>query len=227
MEPLTTNDRTGVGGESRQARLAATAVAFRGRSRRTRLTWYQIYWPDLVILFVIAVSVWAIRRDLLYQPTPAQTVRVAIATGLNPFHVIVRSDLKTNTSPPDPDSLKFIDHAIGRYSTQFVAANAELKPGNLNAGPTLSTELADRIIIRVRVASTTVFTGIPTPFSAGLMAAPRERGAGPLLLQDVLVLDLQKDGDAMSAVLAIPSKDQPSLISFASRSDFYLVATKL
>jgi len=57
------------------------------------------------------------------------------------------------------------------------------------------------------------------------MASPHDLGASALLLEEVLVLDSQKNNEGMTAILAIPTHDESSFAAFAARSDFYLIVT--
>jgi hypothetical protein len=78
--------------------------------------------------------------------------------------------------------------------------------------------------VRLKVQLTTIFSGMHPPFRAALMVAPRERATTALLLNDLMVLDLQKEGDGLSAVVAIAPADESALASYAARSDILLIA---
>lgn len=206
--------------------LKAAGEALQRRSLRIRVGLYPRLWPTVAVILIIGVSVAAVWRDLLYTFTPPSIIRVARANGIEPFHLIGRSDLKPELTPPDSTTVNSMERAIGRYLKEYASPNSVFDPKKLNEGRPLSTELADRSIIRLKVVSTSLFEKMPPPFSAGLMASPHDRGAGALLLNDVLVLDLQKDSEGMTAVLAIPTRDESSFAAFAARSDFYLIVTR-
>jgi hypothetical protein len=205
--------------------VAAAAAALYGRSTRARIGWYERFWPIVAVLLVVGLISAAVWCDLRYTYNTGPIVRVARAGGLEPFHLIIRSDLRADKTPPDPKSVQAIEQAVGHYTREYVAANQVLDRKKLNAGPPLSAELNGRFIIRLKVVSTDLFSAMDPPFQAQLMASPRERGTAALLVGDVFVLDLQQLGDGMSVVLAIPSPAESSLASYAARSDFYLLAT--
>jgi len=215
-----------VAAESQENILAFVAQVLCSRSRSNRLNWLLVAWPTLAVLIVVGFSGWAIYRDISYTPKVTAGVRIAESEGLQPFHPITKSDIRMDTVPSDSSSLHSITDAIGRYTTKYLPANSVLGEKQLSIGRLAPATLRGRIVIRLKVVSTNVFNGIPPPFKAGLTASPHERGAAALLLDDVLVLDLQNDGEGMSAVLAVSAADQSALASFAARSDFYLVGTK-
>jgi len=203
---------------------AASAALIR-RSLSARVGKYPRLWPTVLFVAMVGVAAAAIWRDVRYTILPNPTIRVARPNGIEPFHIIGRSDLITDPSPPDKAIAAAMESAIGRYSKEYLPQNSVIDTTKLSGGRLLRSELVDRIIVRLKVAPTTLFDKMSPPFAAGLMASPHDRGAGALLLGDVFVLDLQKDSDGTTAVVAISSRDESSFAAFAARSDFYLTVT--
>jgi hypothetical protein len=207
--------------QAQKGLIEITARVVSRRSRSATQTQYRRHFLDfLLIVFLLLVGA-ALWRDYIAED---QRVFVARPSGLLPFHVIVPTDLRLAGHEKNPgDSVRDF---IGRYSMEYIAQGDSVTLKRLNSGPRVNTELNNRSLVRLKVQATALFSGMKPPFKATLVAAPHERGAGALIL-DVFVLDLQKEGDGLSTVLAIPSTDESILAGFIGRSDFFLVARLL
>jgi hypothetical protein len=172
----------------------------------------------LIALGLIATALW---RDF---HVPSSQAVVGRSGGLEPFHVIVSSDLRLNCDSNDSPSPAAMEKIVGRYSPKYLKTCAHIDPKMLSSGPRLSSEVNARIVVRLKVQPTIVFTNMHPPFKAALMISPSERATTALLLNDVIVLDLQKDGADLAAVVAVPSSDESTLASFVARSEIFLVA---
>jgi hypothetical protein len=183
------------------------------------------YALDALLLIVLVLGIAALWRDFHVSPPKAPgSAAVGRNGGLEPFHVIAPSDLLLSCQSRNPPSQEIAGTIVGRYSTEYLKACAPIDATKLSSGPRLSTELNGRIVVRLKVQPTTVFTGMPPPYKAALMVSSRERGTATLFLNDIMVLDLQKDADGTSAVLAILASDESTLAAFIARSDLFLVA---
>jgi hypothetical protein len=176
---------------------------------------------DLFVLVCALLVLAGFWRDL-HVPTPGRAV--AGKSGIGPFHVIANSDLRLSCKNDDPLAPGFAETLVGHYSLEYLKPCESIDPKKLSSGPPLSTELNGRILVRLKVQVTTVFSGMHPPFRAALMVSPRERATTALLLNDLMVLDLQKDADGLSAVVGIAPADESSLASYVARSDLVLVA---
>ena len=179
------------------------------------------YWFDCAVFLALVLVGAGLWRDA-HEPG-----RVIVKNGgLKPFHVIAPTDLRiscqSNTPPPSQLSAKI----VGRYSSEYLPSCSLIDPKRLSKGAPLTNELDDRIVVRLKVQATNLFAGMHPPFKATVLAAPRERATTALLLNDVIVLDLQKDGEGASAVVALPSADAPTLTSFVAHSDLFLVTER-
>lgn len=181
------------------------------------------YWLDLALLIALGLALLAMYRDAhLHPPTPL----VAGQRGLPPFHVIQLGDLRLKGHGDTPPPAERAAGAVGRYAFQFVPAGDVIDLKKLSRGDRFSTELNGRVLLGLKVKATNLFTGMNPPFTASLAGAPSERGTTTLLERDVIVLDLQKQGDGLAAVLAVPAADEPTLAAFIARSDLLLVADR-
>lgn len=180
------------------------------------------FWLDLLLLVMLFLVVAALWRDAHIRPP--QPALVAKPGGILPFHVIQPGDLRLdgqeNTRPPSDRAAAL----AGRYSFTFVCAGAVVDPKQLSSGERLTNELDARVLMQLRVRQTSLFAGVNPPFAASLAGSPTERGTTVLLEKDLFVLDLQKDGGAMAAIVAVPAADEPTLAGFLARSDLLLVA---
>jgi hypothetical protein len=171
------------------------------------------------MLILVLAGLW---RDA-HVPVPEKRV-LAKSGGLEPFHVIELADLRLTCQSDAPPSPQLAAKIVGRYSSEYLEACATIDPKSLSSGAQLSTELNNRILVRHKVQATNVFAGMHPPFKAGLMGSPRERATTALIVNDLLVLDLRKDGDGLAVVVAVPAADEPTLASFVARSDLLLVS---
>jgi hypothetical protein len=173
----------------------------------------------LVVAIVFAgAAVW---RDLHVAKAPeAPDVVVKRPDGLAPYHVIAPADVALNK--PSAKQASILGDVSGRYSSVYVAVDKALEKEKLSKGPRLSTELNERVIVRVKTQASNVFSGMAPPYRAALIVAPHDRGTSALFLNDVYVLDLQPDGDGLAAVLALSSSDEPTFAAFMASSDFIL-----
>jgi len=178
---------------------------------------------DIMVLLAIVFIAFAVWRDR-HTTSPPKASQAVLKSGLPPFHLITTPDLQVSCKSGMAPAQKSLDDLVGRYSLEYLKPCVPIDPKKLSSGPRLSTELHGRTIVRLKLQPTSVFAGMYPPFKAVLMVAPRERGTTSLLLNDLFVLDLQRDAEGMSAVVAISSADDPTLASFVARSDLWLVA---
>lgn len=184
---------------------------------------YREHALDLLIVAAVLLAGLAVWRDLYFPKIPnVPEVVVQRSGGLPPFHVIVPTDVALAKSGTSQSGI--LRDFIGRYSPVYIATGKAISKEKLSKGLRLSTELNDRMIVRLKTQRTNLFSEMAPPYRAALLAAPHERGTSALFLNDVFVLDLQTDGDGLAAVLAVPSSDESTLAAFMARSDFFLVA---
>jgi hypothetical protein len=176
---------------------------------------------DALVLTSLCLVARALWRDF---HVPSSQAVVGRSGGLEPFHVIVSSDLRLNCDSNNSPSPSATEKIVGRYSPKYLKTCAHIDPKMLSSGPRLSSEVNARIVVRLKVQPTIIFTDMHPPFKAALMISPSERATTALLLNDVIVLDLQKDGVDLAAVVAVPSSDGSTLASFVARSEIFLVA---
>jgi hypothetical protein len=180
------------------------------------------YWLDLLLFLALLLACAALWRDAHIRPP--QTPLVAGERGLPPFHVIQIADLRLKGQGSTPPPVERAADVVGRYCFQFVPAGAVIDPAKLSQGDRLSNQLSGRLLVGLKVQATNLFVGMNPPFLAALTGAPAERGTAALLEREVIVLDLQTQGDGLAAVLAVSASDQPNLAAFIARNDLRLVA---
>jgi hypothetical protein len=178
---------------------------------------------DFFVLFFALLLLAGIWRDIR---VPAPGRAVVGKSGIAPFHVIADGDFRLSCKNNDSPSPEFARTITGHYSSEYLKPCDPIDPKKLSSGPRLSTEINGRILVRLKVQATAIFNGMRPPFRAALMVSPRERATTALLLNDLMVLDLQKDGDGLSAIVAIAPADELALASYVARSDLLLVAAQ-
>jgi hypothetical protein len=182
------------------------------------------FWLDGVLVIALCLACAALWRDAHRSSPP--TPLVVGQRGLLPFHVIQLADLRLKDQGDTPPSTERAAEVVGRYAFHFVKAGDVIAPKQLSRGDRLSNELDGRILVGLKVRATNLFAGMNPPFTASLIGAASERGTTTLLERDLIVLDLQTQGDGSVAVVAVPSADQPTLAAFIGRSDLLLVAER-
>jgi hypothetical protein len=183
---------------------------------------WRKYWFDCILLLILVLILAGLRRDA--RLTPPESGIIAKRGGLEPFHVIELADLRLTCQS---EALPLVERAtqiIGHYSFNYLGGCAAIDPKRLSSGARLTNELDTLVLVRIKVQPTTLFSGMQPPFRAALMCSPRERDTTALLFNDLMVLDLEKNGDQLSIVVAIPSDEEPTLASFIARSDLLLVS---
>jgi hypothetical protein len=179
------------------------------------------YWLDVALLIALVLVCLALLRDA-HIPA-AQKRLIASKNGILPFHLIEIADVRLegmNDTLPPPERTADV---VGRYPFTYVPGGAAINSNQLSSSALSPHELSDRVLVRLKVQATTLFAGMKPPFRASLMGSPSEHGTTVLLERDVIVLDLQQEGDSMAAVLAVRSADEPMLAAFIARSDLLLV----
>jgi hypothetical protein len=194
---------------------------FLRRSRSFTEGSFRKHGLDFFVLFCALLLLAGLCRDL-NVPLPGRAV--VGKSGIAPFHVIANSDLRLSCKNNDSPAPEFARTIVGHYSAVYLKPCDPINPKKLSSGPPLSTELNERILVRLKVPVTSIFNGMHPPFRAALMISPRERATAALLLNDLMVLDLQKDGDGLSAVIAITPAEGSPLASFVARSDVILIS---
>jgi hypothetical protein len=179
------------------------------------------YWLDLLLLVAVIMAGAALLRDA--RTRPPQRELIANKNGLVPFHIIAREDLRLAGMGDTPPPEERTGAVVGRYSFTYLAGGAKIDTKQLSSRALSPADMKNRVLMRLKVQATTLFAGMKPPYTASLMGSPAEHGTAALLEQDLLVLDLQNDGNSMAAVLAVPRSDQPTLAAFIARTDLLLV----
>ncbi len=205
-----------------QPDLTARYTRFRHQSRAFLGGVVRPYFLDVLILILVVLIAFAIHRD--WNIAAQVNFVVARSSGLEPFHPIAASDLYLDCKSKNPVPATAAAKVLGRYSPVFLKTCDPLDPGKLSANPISPNDLLGRVLIRLKAQPSSLFAGMGPPFKAGLMFAPHEHGATALFLDNVLILDVQKEGDGLSIVAAVLDSDQPAVASFIARSDALLVA---
>jgi hypothetical protein len=200
--------------------LNARYKRFRNESRSFLGGVARPYLLDALILILVVLVAYSICRD--WRIAAKVNFVVARPSGLDPFHPITASDLALDCKSKNPVPGDAAAKVVGRYSLVFLKTCDPLDPAKL-ANPVSPRDLLGRVLIRLKVQPTSLFVGMSPPFKTGLMFAPHEQGTTALLLDNVLILDLQKDGDGFSIVAAVLDSDQSAVASFVARSDVILV----
>ena len=209
--------------ETRRSAVKITAQVTASRAGSVVQPFYRSHALDFLLVAVALLAGIAVWRDFHVPSVPdVPDVLVQRSGGLPPFHVIVPADIAL--AKPSASHASIIGDFSGRYSRVYVAFGEPISKEKLSNRLQLSTELDDRIIVRLKTQSTNPFSGMVPPYRAALIAAPHERGTSALFLSDVFVLDLQTDGDGLAGIFALPSSDELLLAAFMARSDFFLVA---
>lgn len=201
----------------------ARYARFRGESDAFLGGVVRPYLLDALILVLAALIAWAVNRDR--HTAPKVEFVVARPSGIEPFHPIVASDLFLDCKSKNPVSVAAAAPVAGRYSPVFIKTCDPVDPARLSANPVSPSDLLGRVLIRLKAQPSSLFARMGPPFKAVLMFAPHEHGDSPLFLDNVLILDLQTDGDELAVVAAVLASDQPAVASFVARSDVLLVGT--
>lgn len=180
---------------------------------------------DIALVALVVLIILAFKRDRDLKETHEDSAVVSSQDGLEPFHLVTPSDIYHDCKTKSPLSPQRAAALAGRYPFTHLSQCESLEPSKLSSRPLRQADLANRVLIRLKVQPTALFDGMKPPYKADFMLSPRERGTSALLLQDVLILDFKKASDETFIVAAIHAADESLLASFASRSDIFLIAS--
>jgi hypothetical protein len=197
-----------------RVRAALSAQAKRESEAMTRNLFVD-HLADLIILgligAVIAVFVFAEHRRVVIASTPF----VVAAKPIDPFHVIDATDLEVHQSAAgDAAKQAAASLYIGRYPMAHVPVGERLDAAKVSSGMRLTHELNGLRIFAVKIRSTSLLTGVPTPFKLDLFLSPHsldDRGRSQPFA--VYVLDLKPEGDSLNAVVASTDDNSMTLLS--------------
>lgn len=181
--------------------------------------------PDLVVLAALALLLYGVVRDRGPKtPGTAEQVVVTAAADLPPFHILTPADVALRPRPEVSGSLRKLEDAVGRYSSQVLKADSVVRGERLNRGAGLGEEASSRIILQVTIRPTVLLSGTAFPMKASLIAAPKEAPTDKgKEFKDVLLLSATPGADgAVAAVVAVPAAYANDLAMLLGNSDLLL-----
>jgi hypothetical protein len=156
----------------------------------------------LFILLVLAVSLMVYRGVSTGQSfTPRLTVKVG--SKLTPYRKIDPNDLSLEKAMPSKGTFSSVDQVAGRYPSEVVTGGKPVTEAQL-LSKELSDEIGKRYILALPAEQGTAGREIKTPAAVWLLLpSPDEKAPAAVLVKDVLLLAVRRDGERVTATIAV------------------------
>jgi hypothetical protein len=183
----------------------------------------RAHFPDVFVLALLMLAIYGFFRDR----TGVNQVVVAATGGIPAFHPISPSDLTVLPKPLQTGSALRKEEVIGRYSSISLGRGDVVLREKLNAGPVLHGELAGRRILQIKALPSMPASSLKAPVIISLIASPRRTQSAATVFTDVILLavSVQPDG-GLTAVIAVPSEDEPLFAPLIGDSDFVITTAQ-
>jgi hypothetical protein len=190
-------------------------------------TWlerHMLEWA-LIAAFLALVLSAVLSRSMTTDAAPKELV-VASEVGLSAFHLIGAGDVRLVEGPAEPGTFTSSKDVEGRYSFQAIPAGVPLRSEQLSAVRLSPQDLDGRQILTMPIAKATLSATAVAGGRVSLLVSPRdgsETSLQPLLLDDVILLAVERDGDATSVVVAINADEIAALAALLGRSEIFVL----
>lgn len=173
--------------------------------------WLRFYWPEALGLAIALVLV----SLLAYNAVQLQDTVVLGDKELPALHAIGAGDVKVAKRFKTYNSFRSERDVMGRYLLQPAKPGQILLSGQLAAAPASGAKPDARRLLSVPVKAGAIVSTLGPGSRARLLFSPRQRDAkaaapalGDTSLEDVVVLAVNRQGDASSVLVAVKDDDE-------------------
>jgi SAF domain-containing protein len=193
--------------------------------------WPRRHWLDLALILSLVILILLIARAasaFVGAPRPLglyDAVVVSKDKALAPFHVIGPDEVTQQSMPHAPGTFSTKDDVVGRYTLQAIPANTTLRTSQLSAARLSQADLADRAIISTSIKTGAISPAIVPGARVALVLSPRqptEKGTSPLVVQDTILLAIDKQGDTTSITVAVKASELAQVAPLLGSSEVFV-----
>lgn len=167
-------------------------------------------WPDIVLITLPLIIIGLAVRARFVNRRQVSQVVVRQGASLTPFSSVDPKDLTTESRARQSDTFASIEEIGKRYSLRQVTSGEFLRSDQLVTSK-LSDEMDGRQILSIPVKAGTFNSGLKPPAKIRLMLSPREKTTAPAIVDDVILLVREKQGDSESIIIAVKD-DAPKIM---------------
>jgi hypothetical protein len=165
------------------------------------------YWRELLAVVIGAILLFLLIRNAVRRH---DTLVVIAPSGLSAFHVIQTGDVQPAKMFSVHDSFTAENQVIGRYLLQPVSTGAVLLNSQLGP-PELKEQLNGRQVVTMPIKSAAISSTVRPASRVRLLFSPRNpddsKTITDLIIDDVIVLAVNRQGDSSSITVALKNKD--------------------
>jgi len=209
-------------------KVVRTLIGWWKKPRPWARSWYRTpfarHWPEfLVLVLVLTLLLFLIAGALRGR----NSVLVVPETGLSAFHVISEADVKILPAIYVPGALSSKEEAVGHYLLQQVPGGSRLYDNQLSKVKLSDTDVSCRQVVSLPLKAASVSTTLSPLDRVSLLFSPRDNDkksavgdneGKALRVDDVIVLAVNRQGDAASVVVAIRA-DMEKVATLLGNSD--------
>jgi hypothetical protein len=212
-------------------KVASVVAGWWNKPRPWARQWYRTpfarHWPEFVGLAIILTLLLLLITGALRG---RNTVLIVPETGLPAFHVISKDDIKVLPMIYVPGSLSSNEEAIGHYLLQQVPGGSRLYGNQLSKMKLSDEDASGRQVLSLPLKASFVSTKLSPLDRVSLLFSPREidqksavgdKEEGALRVDDVIVLAVNRQGDAASVVVAMRA-DMQKVAASLGNSDIII-----
>lgn len=216
---------------------AAEAEAHNTSSPKGFWRWVKAHWPEFTFAALVALAALLILRAsgalAFVSPAllPRRQVVVKTVSQLPAYRVIRPEDVKQeeDKAVPEPGTFDSTEKVVGLYALQPIAGNMALRESQLSGTPLEPGDMAGRQLLSVKAGTPAAWV---TPAAhVSLLFTPQgsegQTHVLPLILEDVIVLSVDRGGTPSIVVAAPAGTNMTELAQRLGTSDVYVVRPAL
>lgn len=169
--------------------------------------WYarERHWLEMTLgAATLLLAALAIRAGYV-KPRVTEQVVVRPSSRLLPFQSLRPEDIMLKSTPREAGAFESIEKVVGRYPARAVAPGTTLLEEQLVAED-IGKAMGGRRVLSIPVNPRTISPTLAAPAHVWLLLSPRatgEKEPQPVLLKDLILLSINRQGDGASVEMAV------------------------
>ncbi len=182
-------------------------------------------WLDVLVVVAVTLLIVLAYRSATARHPYSMRVVVAKPGGLPALRAITMDDVRMDMAKTSDGKFAKLEDVIGRFSTEPVQQGEALRNEQLQFDPGLLAELNCRLLLQIQLKSGVPRFDSKLPHRVWLLLAPRldAKPMEPVLLKDVFLLTVIRDGESTRASIAVRPDQLRQIGALASADDVFMV----